>query len=167
MGDCCKRLDGLTGGGGSVGGTSTGDVQGNLTVTGDIIVGPGPDGWGNVRSATAANGLDLEAPAGKKVRLVNGAKSWVEVDANGMDLNAPNIGHIGVRVPDLTTDYNLTLPINTGTATQVLTSDGTGATYWSTAAGTGGGGTVTSVDVQSLNTFLTTSGGPVTSAGVI
>src|SRR4029078_4762750 len=167
MGDCCKRLDGLTGGGGSVGGTSTGDVQGNLTVTGDIIVGPGPDGWGNVRSATAANGLDLEAPAGKKVRLVNGAKSWVEVDANEMDLNAPNIGHIGVRVPDLTTDYNLTLPINTGTATQVLTSDGTRATYWSTAAGTGGGGTVTSVDVQSLNTFLTTSGGPVTSAGVI
>jgi len=167
MGDCCKRLDGLTGGGGNAGGTSTGDVQGNLTVTGDIIVGPGPDGWGNVRSATAASGLDLEAPAGKKVRLINGAKSWLEVDANGIELIAPNIGHIGLHVPDLTTDYNLTLPINTGTATQVLTSDGTGATYWSTAAGTGGGGTVTSVDVQSLTTFLTTSGGPVTTAGVI
>lgn len=165
MGDCCKRLDGL--GGGMSASQTSGDVPDNLTVQGDIIVGPGPDGWGNVRSANAANGLDLEAPAGKRIRLLNGTKSWVEVDVDGLEIHAPDTGVVGLKVPNLTTDYDFILPINTGTATQILTSDGTGGTYWSTGTGTGGSGTVTSVDIASLTTFLSVGGGPVTTAGIL
>jgi hypothetical protein len=57
-----------------------------------------------------------------------------------------------------------TLPTTDGTASQVLSTDGSGNIGFSTIAGTG---TVTSVDVSGGTTGLTTSGGPVTTSGTI
>lgn len=164
---CCneKRLDGLQP---TAGADLSGDVAigGDLTVeSGHIIVEPARDGWANIRSSDDAFGLDIEAPAGKKIRLLNGGKSWVEVDETGLEIKAPLSGQVGVKAPNVATDYDFVLPIDMGVPTQVLTSDGTN-TYWSTPAGPGGGGTVTSVDMQSLNPFLSVGGGPITGAGV-
>jgi len=52
----------------------------------------------------------------------------------------------------------------TGTAGQVLTSNGASAATWQNIAGSGTG---TSIDVSGGTTGLTTSGGPVTGAGTI
>jgi hypothetical protein len=164
---CCneKRLDGLqTSGGADL--SADVEIGGDLTVKGgEVIVDPAEDGWGHVRSSDDAFGLDIEAPAGKRIRLLNGGKSWVEVDDKGLELNAALSGQVGLRAPNVATNYEFTLPIDMGAPTQVLTSDGTN-TYWSTPAGPGGGGTVTSVDLQSLTSFLTTGGGPITGAGI-
>lgn len=53
-----------------------------------------------------------------------------------------------------------------GSAGQVLTSDGTGAPYWSAGGGGGGSGTVTSVNLTA-GTGISVSGGPITTAGSI
>jgi hypothetical protein len=57
-----------------------------------------------------------------------------------------------------------TLPTTDGTASQVLSTDGSGNIGFATIAGSG---TVTSVDVSGGTTGLTTSGGPVTGSGTI
>ena len=62
----------------------------------------------------------------------------------------------------LTADYTLTLPVDDGTNGQVLTTNGSGALTWSSAAI----GSVTSVDVN-LPSIFTMAGGPVTAAGTI
>ena len=62
----------------------------------------------------------------------------------------------------LTADYTLTLPVDDGTNGQVLTTNGSGALTWSSAAI----GSVTSVDVN-LPSIFTMSGGPITAAGTI
>ena len=59
-------------------------------------------------------------------------------------------------------NWTLTLPPNPGTANQILTTDGNGTTAW-----TIGGGSVTSIDVAAPSSIMTSSGGPVTHAGVI
>jgi len=53
-----------------------------------------------------------------------------------------------------------------GTAGQVLTSNGTGAPYWSAGGGGGGSGTVTSVNLTA-GTGISVSGGPITTSGSI
>lgn len=165
---CCneKRLDGLQTNAG-VDLSADVEIGGDLTVKGGtLIMDPSDeDGYGTVRSSDAAFGLDIEAPVGKRIRLINGVKSWVEIDENGLELNAALTGQVGLRAPNVTTNYEFTLPIDMGSATQVLTSDGTN-TYWSTPAGPGGGGTVTSVDITSLTPFITAAGGPITGAGI-
>jgi hypothetical protein len=40
--------------------------------------------------------------------------------------------NITIKVPNITTDYSLTLPINTGTVNQVLSTDGSGDLSWKT-----------------------------------
>ena len=55
-----------------------------------------------------------------------------------------------------TQNWNLILPPNPGTSGQVLTTNGTGVTYWSTISG-GGGGSVTSFSSGSLSPLFTTS----------
>jgi len=62
--------------------------------------------------------------------------------------------------------FNSTLSANgnTGTAGQVLTSNGASAPTWQSVAGSG---TVTSIDVSGGTTGLTTSGGPITGSGTI
>jgi hypothetical protein len=67
-------------------------------------------------------------------------------------------------VTTLRIDSTLSMAGNTGTAGQVLTSNGASAATWQNIAGSG---TVTSVDVSGGTTGLTTSGGPVTGAGTI
>ena len=62
----------------------------------------------------------------------------------------------------LTADYTLTLPVDDGTNGQVLTTNGSGALTWSSAAI----GSVTSVDVN-LPSIFTMAGGPITAAGTI
>jgi len=166
---CCneKRLDGLQTTGSGVDLSADVEIGGDLTVKGGtLILDPSDeDGYGTIRSSDAAFGLDIEAPVGKRIRLINGDKSWVEIDGNGLELNASLTGQVGLRAPNVATNYEFTLPIDMGSATQVLTSDGTN-TYWSTPAGPGGGGTVTSVDIASLTPFITAAGGPITGAGI-
>ena len=55
-----------------------------------------------------------------------------------------------------TQNWNLILPPNPGTSGQVLTTNGTGVTYWSTVSG-GGGGSVTSFSTGNLSPLFTTS----------
>jgi len=54
-----------------------------------------------------------------------------------------------------TQNWNLILPPNPGTSGQVLTTNGTGVTYWSTVSG--GGGSVTSFSSGNLSPLFTTS----------
>ena len=53
-------------------------------------------------------------------------------------------------------NWSLILPPNPGTNGQVLTTNGTGVTYWSTISG-GGGGSVTSFSSGNLSPLFTTS----------
>jgi len=163
--NCCgKTMDGLDGD--SQGGTFDGDViiTGDLNVQGgQLDLGVGPDGWSNIRSNDAAFGLDLEAPAGKRIRLINDITPIVEIDTN-LNLIGSS-GSVGLVPAPSTTTYDFVLPIDLGINTQVLTTTGT-STYWSAGGGIGGG-TVTSVGFDVSGTpFLTISPPTITTAGV-
>jgi hypothetical protein len=82
--------------------------------------------------------------------------------ANGLTIGASN----PAAAIFTTLRFNSTLSANgsTGTAGQVLTSNGGSAPTWQSIAGSG---TVTSVDVSGGTTGLTTSGGPITGSGTI
>ena len=67
-------------------------------------------------------------------------------------------------VTTLRINSTLSLAGTTGTAAQVLTSNGASPPTWQSLAGAG---TVTSVDVSGGTTGLTTSGGPITGSGTI
>jgi hypothetical protein len=82
--------------------------------------------------------------------------------ANGLTLGASNPA--AATVTTLRINSTLSLAGTTGTAGQVLTSNGASAPTWQSVAGSG---TVTSVDVSGGTTGLTTSGGPVTGSGTI
>lgn len=69
--------------------------------------------------------------------------------------------YVSIKAPTtVTTSYDLTLPVSSGSANQVLTTDGTGVTSWTTAAATG----VTSISVTSANGLAGTSSGGSTPA---
>lgn len=82
--------------------------------------------------------------------------------ANGLTIGAVNPA--AATVTTLRINSTLSLAGSTGTAGQVLTSNGASAATWQSIAGSG---TVTSIDVSGGTTGLTTSGGPVTGAGTI
>lgn len=82
--------------------------------------------------------------------------------ANGLTIGA--INPAAVTATTLRVNSTISLAGNTGTAGQVLTSNGGSAPTWQAVSGTG---TVTSVDVSGGTTGLTTSGGPITSSGTI
>jgi len=67
-------------------------------------------------------------------------------------------------VTTLRIDSTLSLAGATGTAGQVLTSNGASAPTWQTIAGSG---TVTSIDGSGGTTGLTLTGGPITSSGTL
>jgi len=158
-------MDGLEGD--SQGGTFDGDViiTGDLNVQGgQLDLGVGPDGWSNVRSADAAFGLDLEAPLTKKIRLINDVTPIVEIDTN-LNLIGSS-GSVGLVPATPTTTYDFIYPMDMGIPGLLLTTQGPGLpTYWSAGA-VGPGGTVTSVDM-SVPAFLSISGNPITTAGVL
>lgn len=73
------------------------------------------------------------------------------------------IGQVTICTPSDAV-YKLTLPIDTGLAGQVLTTDGNGVTSWTV----GSGGTVTSVGYTATGlTGFTASGGPITGSGTL
>jgi hypothetical protein len=82
--------------------------------------------------------------------------------ANGLTIGASNPA--AATVTTLRINSTLSLAGATGTAGQVLTSNGASAPTWQNIAGSG---TVTSIDVSGGTTGLTTSGGPVTGSGTI
>jgi hypothetical protein len=75
-------------------------------------------------------------------------------NANKITLDAPN---------SLAADYTLIFPPNDGNSGQVLTTDGSGVTTWTT----NGVGTVTSVDTTGTVNGLTLTGGPITASGTV
>ena len=73
------------------------------------------------------------------------------------------IGQVTICAPS-TAVYKLTLPIDTGTPGQVLTTDGNGVTSWTS----GSVGSVTSVGYTATGlTGFTASGGPITGSGTL
>jgi len=68
-------------------------------------------------------------------------------------------------VPPSSGSYIMSLPPTLGTNGQVFTTDGAGATYWSTVSGGGGSGTVTSVGA-SAPSFLSVTA-PITTSGTL
>lgn len=84
--------------------------------------------------------------------------------ASGLRINlqGSTSGVVSITVQPIAGTYNYNLPITAGTAGQVLTSQGGGATAmtWTTP----GVGTVTSVGA-SVPSFLTVAGSPITSSG--
>lgn len=80
---------------------------------------------------------------------------------NGFINNSNNNNAIAITAPAaLAASYTITLPPNDGTAGQVLTTDGSGVTTWTT----NGAGTVTSVAGAGTVNGLTLTG-TVTSSG--
>ena len=75
-------------------------------------------------------------------------------NANSITLDAPAA---------LAASYNFILPPNDGTNGQVLTTDGSGVTTWTT----NGAGTVTSIATSGTVNGLTLTGGTITSTGTI
>lgn len=69
---------------------------------------------------------------------------------------------ITLTVPALAASYTLTLPVDDGTANQVLTTDGSGVLSWTSP----GSGTVTSVGLSMPGVF-SVSGSPVTTSGTL
>jgi hypothetical protein len=61
-------------------------------------------------------------------------KSPFNIEMNSLILtdSVDQSNNITIKVPNITTDYSLTLPINTGTVNQVLSTDGSGDLSWKT-----------------------------------
>ena len=98
--------------------------------------------------------------------ITNTVNNTTSVGTRAIDLyDSDNTNKVTIVTPAtglLTADYTLTLPVDDGTNGQVLTTNGSGALTWSSAAI----GSVTSVDVNLPNIFSMT-GGPITAAGTI
>jgi hypothetical protein len=82
--------------------------------------------------------------------------------ANGLTIGASN--PVAVTATTLRVNSTVSLAGNTGTAGQVLTSNGGSAPTWESVAGVG---TVTSVDGSGGTTGLSLSGGPITASGTL
>jgi hypothetical protein len=78
--------------------------------------------------------------------------------------NTNNHGYTLSSPASLAQNLTLTLPDNSGTAGQILSTDGKGNTSWVNDIA---GGTVTSVGLTNTDSNLTITGGPVTQAGNI
>lgn len=83
---------------------------------------------------------------------------------NGFEFKSDTAYSVTIEAPlSLAADYTFTLPVDDGTNGQVLTTDGSGATSWTT----NGAGTVTSVATSGTVNGLTLTGGTITSSGTI
>lgn len=91
---------------------------------------------------------------------------FVSANLNTLALNNNNETSVTVAASVSTTEsWSLVLPTNSGQSGQVLTTDGSGNSYWATVSG--GTGAVTSVNVSGGSTGLFTQGGPITNSGTI
>lgn len=89
-----------------------------------------------------------------------------------LNLNGNTSGTVGITVNPAAGNWNLTLPNGAGTTGQVLTTDGTGLTSWTTVSSQGGSGTVDAGSNNQLAIYTgpnTVAGDPglVHSAGVL
>ena len=131
--------------------------SGAATLTG-YLTGNGTSAY--TASATIPNtditGLGTMSTQGSDAVTITGGT------ANGLTIGASNPA-AGIFT---TLRFNSTLSVagNTGTAGQVLTSNGGSAPTWQSVAGVG---TVTSVDGSGGTTGLTLTGGPITASGTL
>jgi len=131
--------------------------SGAATLTG-YVIGNGTSAM--TASATIPNtditGLGTMSTQGSDAVSITGGT------ANGLTIGASN----PAAATFTTLRFNSTLSVagTTGTAGQVLTSNGASAPTWQSVAGVG---TVTSVDGSGGTTGLTLTGGPITSSGTL
>ena len=136
---------GATGNDGATGATGATGVDGATGATGNDGA-TGPDGATGVDGATGASGVDgatgaTGAFSGQLTSNLDGeGYSIANVSSIGTGTGTNNV----VIQPDAgTAGYTLTLPVDTGSNSQVLTTDGTGVLSWTTP--TGGSGSVSIV----------------------
>ena len=131
--------------------------SGAATLTG-YVIGNGTSAM--TASATIPNtditGLGTMSVQGSDAVTITGGT------ANGLTIGASNPA--AVTATTLRVNSTVSLAGNTGTAGQVLTSNGGSAPTWQSIAGSG---TVTSVDGSGGTTGLSLTGGPITASGTL
>lgn len=130
----------------------------------------GLPGW---YTQSAVLDRNFGAPSAQGTVLNRGASLWTATSSPILGLNGGNSGAIvlegsstgsatiGVKAAAGNTTFNL--PVGNGTANQVLITDGSGNTSWTTA----GAGTVSSVGLALPSSILAVSGSPVTGIGTL
>ena len=145
------------------------DLDAAKTATGTFAVAriPALDA-ANVPTGTFAAGQipSLDASKISTGTITNTVRNTSSVGTRAVEVyDSDSTNKVTIVTPatgSLTADYTLTLPVDDGTNGQVLTTNGSGALTWSSAAI----GSVTSVDVN-LPSIFTMAGGPITAAGTI
>jgi collagen type VII alpha len=144
-------IQGTTGATGVQGTTGATGVVGTTGATGVI----GTTGATGVQGTTGATGVVGTTGAtgvfgGQLTQNLNGEGFTIaNVSSIGTGLGTNNI----VLQPDAgTAGYTLTLPVDTGSNAQVLTTDGTGILSWTTPTATANTGNVTFNDVNIIGT---------------
>lgn len=137
---------------------------------GNSASSPTIPGWQTMTSMLDRN---FGAPSTQGTVLNRGTSLWSATATPSLGLNGGTGGAItlngsstgsatiGVKAAAGTVTFNL--PITNGTLNQVLITDGSGNTSWTTA----GAGTVSSVGLALPASILTVSGSPVTGTGTL
>src|ERR1700677_839857 len=137
---------------------------------GNNAASTGLPGWQTMTSMLDRN---FGAPSVQGTILNRGALVWSATSSPILGLNGGNGGAIvlegsstgsatiGVKAAAGNTTFNL--PVGNGSLNQVLITDGSGNTSWTTA----GAGTVSSVGLALPSSILTVSGSPVTGTGTL
>jgi hypothetical protein len=137
---------------------------------GNNTASPTLPGWQTMTSMLDRN---FGAPSIQGTILNRGASLWSATASPILGANGGNSGAIvlegsstgsatiGVKAAAGSVTFNL--PITNGTLNQVLITDGSGNTSWTTA----GAGTVSSVALALPSSILTVSGSPVTGTGTL
>lgn len=133
-----------------------------LTMSGGVPVwAAGSGGSGTVNSGVggrlawySATGTTVDGNAQASISSGTLSLGTVGATLGAVTLSGSTAGAVTVRPPANTTTWSMTLPSTAGLANQVLQTDGTGTTSWTTLTS---GGTVTSVTLGAGTTGLTIS----------
>lgn len=99
-----------------------------------------------------SNQINLKNDAGATLSLRNAAdSSFVGLKASTLDVQDTNGQRARLQVPDLASDYALTLPADDGSPGQVLQTDGSGVLSW-VANGSAAGGVIRDVTALAFGT---------------
>jgi hypothetical protein len=113
------------------------------------------NGTGQTITVKNTTGTGIAVPAGKTMWVYNNGTNVVDVATHLTSLT------LASALPVASGGTGL---VSSGTVGNVLTSNGT---TWVSQAGSGGGGTVTSVNATTAISGLSFSGGPVTTSGTL